>query len=512
MFAHSLWGDPVKPCRGMAEVPRGFAAFFLLLFVGVLPLVVERRYRDWSIQAFFAGEDFHDSVVRRAELVPNYSHVWWSQELLFLRDYFSSPRLLLAKTCKDFVKNQGNWSQLCSIDSDGDGLSNGEELGDPCCQWSANSDRATFRLTKLQEYRRWKITHPGRVDKTSAPAKQTQPEFCDSYDAAAYEGQFHEFYFDRADPPEDTPVVVVKVLAGLSMFAVIGKWAWYDGLLSDVFPVLPSAALSWRTSTLVFLASFAYMDISSGMVHLILDYAPQFIPGLGSLARGFQYHHDDPMGIIRISWYAYVSHIHLLIPIVSAMSLLSKPSRVQRLFWSWSLFFAHAFQTAHRWAHMTEEMLSWPVRLLQSSGIILTHERHMNHHQDLEKQFTILSGMGDVFLDWASSVLPASNYDLWCVLGVLWFFMPSYLDLHFRYFTDKLDSGQKRSVKAGSSQYNKSLTNTQDATNSCCLWLFPLFSFVVSMLFTIGWLNPARRRWIVQSDTGLDAYCLFNPM
>merc|ERR1719265_723400 len=37
----------------------------------------------------------------------------------------------------DWTENGGNWgNHLCRLDSDGDGQSNGDELGDPCCLWS----------------------------------------------------------------------------------------------------------------------------------------------------------------------------------------------------------------------------------------------------------------------------------------------------------------------------------------------------------------------------------------
>ncbi|KAF0738687.1 hypothetical protein DYB37_009699 [Aphanomyces astaci] len=36
---------------------------------------------------------------------------------------------------KDF-SSAGSWTvALCKLDSDGDGLTNGQELGDPCCVW-----------------------------------------------------------------------------------------------------------------------------------------------------------------------------------------------------------------------------------------------------------------------------------------------------------------------------------------------------------------------------------------
>ena len=44
-------------------------------------------------------------------------------------------------------------SDLCQKDSDGDGMTNGEELGDPNCTWTGGN--TTLRLTK--------ITHPGTI-------------------------------------------------------------------------------------------------------------------------------------------------------------------------------------------------------------------------------------------------------------------------------------------------------------------------------------------------------------
>lgn len=52
----------------------------------------------------------------------------------------------------DFVKNKKQWNkELCSKDSDGDGRSNGEELGDPQCQWKEG--QIPQRIVN--------ITHPG---------------------------------------------------------------------------------------------------------------------------------------------------------------------------------------------------------------------------------------------------------------------------------------------------------------------------------------------------------------
>lgn len=63
---------------------------------------------------------------------------------------------------KDFKAAGSKWTpELCNKDSDGDGVSNGRELGDPCCHWSpSNRDPPGFRVTNL--------SHPGDKDETGS--------------------------------------------------------------------------------------------------------------------------------------------------------------------------------------------------------------------------------------------------------------------------------------------------------------------------------------------------------
>ena len=63
----------------------------------------------------------------------------------------------------DFQRYGLEWSiDMCLADSDGDGRSNGEELGDPDCSWE--KDRAEEK--KSGE----KVTHPGFPDNNFIPA------------------------------------------------------------------------------------------------------------------------------------------------------------------------------------------------------------------------------------------------------------------------------------------------------------------------------------------------------
>ncbi|CAK0797201.1 unnamed protein product [Prorocentrum cordatum] len=78
---------------------------------------------------------------------------------------------------------------------------------------------------------------------------------------------------------------------------------------------------------------------------------------------------------------------------------------------------------------MPPEWLPFAVRFLQGHGLLLSHERHMSHHEDLEHQFTILSGHTDVIVDGACSLVPPVRYDLWFLIGVLWFLLPIFADV-----------------------------------------------------------------------------------
>lgn len=63
---------------------------------------------------------------------------------------------------KDFKAAGLKWTKdLCKRDSDGDGISNGREMGDPCCMWSpSNRNPPGFRVTNL--------SHPGNSDETGS--------------------------------------------------------------------------------------------------------------------------------------------------------------------------------------------------------------------------------------------------------------------------------------------------------------------------------------------------------
>ena len=51
-------------------------------------------------------------------------------------------------------ENVAMTKELCQEDSDGDGLTNGEELGDPCCTWDMDDVPSNYMASFVP-------THPG---------------------------------------------------------------------------------------------------------------------------------------------------------------------------------------------------------------------------------------------------------------------------------------------------------------------------------------------------------------
>lgn len=66
----------------------------------------------------------------------------------------------------------------------------------------------------------------------------------------------------------------------------------------------------------------------------------------------------------------------------------------------------------------------------------------MRHHEDLEHQFTILSGHTDIILDKVSEIIPPRRYDLWIFIGVAWFTLPFCIDIYFRKRLIALDTAE----------------------------------------------------------------------
>lgn len=66
-------------------------------------------------------------------------------------DYFITKKDNMTQFGKDFKIYMDDWPTLCRMDSDNDNRTNGEELGDPDCDWINKDDRIA-------------VSHPGYAE------------------------------------------------------------------------------------------------------------------------------------------------------------------------------------------------------------------------------------------------------------------------------------------------------------------------------------------------------------
>lgn len=93
--------------------------------------------------------------------------------------------LPLNKFGQDMVKNNHEWTkQLCEADSDGDGFTNGEELGDPCCRWAAWGIPSDYTAG-------FTPTHPGDVHDKQQSYQRPACETTDPKASGPVMGEFN---------------------------------------------------------------------------------------------------------------------------------------------------------------------------------------------------------------------------------------------------------------------------------------------------------------------------------
>jgi len=326
------------------------------------------------------------------------------------------------------LQGEATWPALCALDSDKDGLTNGEELGDPCCgsapAWT----------------RRWNLTHPGWKQQTltetqladvgprrtirkgwgPAPASGD----CDAPGAAAvHEAQFLKFYYMRhaSDLVAGDSQRSLKYPAFALIVSLLARWARGGGLLEDLGLAAPrpgGAPLSRRTKAAVVVAAYLWTDLVAGLTHLTFDFAPWDYPVIGGVARGFQFHHVHPTAWVVVPVPTLFSHSFLLLGALSLGLHLLTPRRPMRLFWVVSFALCLVTVLTHRWVHLEPAALPLWFRACQKVGLLMSHEHHQQHHKSLVTQFSNLSGVTDSLLNALTRYVPATHFQHWLTVMV----------------------------------------------------------------------------------------------
>jgi len=126
----------------------------------------------WKLAGVFlgtaacAGLAVGSAVYTNPKLVPNLGNVLGGNEcqVCHVGSQGGSPLNPFGETVKAHLNSnrQPDWSAIWKLDSDGDGYTNGEELGDPKGQWTPGMPNPGSPAT---------ITHPGdRASKPGSPS------------------------------------------------------------------------------------------------------------------------------------------------------------------------------------------------------------------------------------------------------------------------------------------------------------------------------------------------------
>eukprot|EP00929_Paragymnodinium_shiwhaense_P115111 TRINITY_DN8373_c0_g1_i1.p1 TRINITY_DN8373_c0_g1~~TRINITY_DN8373_c0_g1_i1.p1 ORF type:complete len:494 (+),score=72.68 TRINITY_DN8373_c0_g1_i1:122-1603(+) len=426
----------------------GLSALLLILLSLQLEAQRAQGHRDEASPAL--------GHVEVEALIPNLHHLWISPNPIFIwkpqisadallalkmrpGDFISLPQssadtAILSGFGKDLQKllskktpREEIWSSLCWADSDDDGVTNGEELGDPCCQWRPGQQRA---------YRVWNLTHPDlRAEKLTAEAlKEVGPATCDqAVTEEAKQEQFTRQYYMKhvSDMKTEDANFLWKIPCILIILGLQGYWTLHRGLLRDLLgcgPADTSCAvpdLTRAQRVAIYCAAYLWTDMQAGLTHLSFDFTPRYFPIIGNAAKGFQFHHYHPSAWTVVPIFTMLSHSFLLLGFISALLLFMAPRRSFRAFWTISFGLCLMTVLTHRWVHLQPDENYYWFQFLQWTGLLMSHEHHMAHHQSLVTQFSNLSGITDVLLDFACRhIISPIHYQYWVAIMLLWLAIP----------------------------------------------------------------------------------------
>ncbi len=199
-----------------------------------------------------------------------------------------------------------------------------------------------------------------------------------------------------APPAWQRPAQAVGYVLFLVLVLVMGR---------DVLAGIGTFGHGWHLLALL-IAGYLAADLLSGVVHFLADNfgsetTPFFGPGF---IRPFREHHTNPLGIVSHGfWEANGNNVLVSVPVLAPAAFLlpMRESAWAHLLGSFVLFMMLAvFLTNqfHKWAHM--ESPPRFVRMLQSSGLILSKPHHDVHHTSPHNaHYCITLGIWDPILE-----------------------------------------------------------------------------------------------------------------
>ncbi len=177
----------------------------------------------------------------------------------------------------------------------------------------------------------------------------------------------------------------------------------FSGLLVAMIWQLAQIDLRPHVALIVvaFLSSMVAADVVSGLVHWLANtWGTVEIPILGpTLIKNFREHHSDPKALAR-KGLVETNGDNCMILLPAQIGAFFIPVASGHPAWVFFYVFVLSFtfwimltNQIHKWAHVDEDKLSWPVKLLQRTRVILSIPEHQIHHTvPFESHYCITNG------------------------------------------------------------------------------------------------------------------------
>ncbi|CAN7014664.1 unnamed protein product [Brassica rapa subsp. trilocularis] len=175
----------------------------------------------------------------------------------------------------------------------------------------------------------------------------------------------------------------------------------------------------WLEPTLAGFAGYILADLGSGVYHWATDnYGDKSTPLVGTHVQDSLDHHECPWTITERQ---FANNLHFMARGTTLMVLpldLAFDDHVFHGFVSTFAFCVLFCQQFHVWAHGTKSELPPLVVALQDIGLIVSRERHVEHHRaPYNKNYCVVSGVWNKVLD-ESKFFEALEMVVYLKLGV----------------------------------------------------------------------------------------------
>jgi len=360
-------------------------------------------------------------VTKARRSIPNYGGVWYAKNLLWIDSQQRTD--MLNNFGQDAERMQYNWPMLCRMDSDADGWTNGEELGDPCCIWKPG--------VKLPW---WPSTHPARPQYVPSPDMRFDGTTCGGFLTAIHNSSTSEdafeMYYNKEHPADLQPEHPWYLVCYCAIMFLWLRQSFIDGKGMPTF--------SFVHAVFILVGVFLFVDLLSAFLHAFLDNCSITHPVFASQCRGTQYHHYHPRSqslLPMYQWFYNPIAVGVTIPVMVLLMLprikYKYPPQLRFAItcmgFVWPLTYVF-----HEFAHLPAAEVTWWIRGLQAIGLALHPDIHKAHHREFNFTWSILSGIMDFIPNFmARSVYDHHNSNETCGIIISLVAAPWYAQLIF---------------------------------------------------------------------------------